>query len=119
VVLSCPPRTDVDPAPRGDGPLRALYQGAMGPGRPLEDLVIAARHAEGVELTARVPGAPPLEGVEQAEAVEPDRLVEAAAAFHVGRVVVLPVARIDARGVASRRFDYCKAGLAQALELPL
>ena len=112
VVLSCPPRTDVEPAPRGDGPLLALYQGAIGPGRPLEDLVVAARHAEEVELTARVPGAPPLEGVKPAEPVEPDRLVEAAAAFHVGIVINRPVTRNDELVLPNKLFEYLMAGLA-------
>ena len=112
VVLSCPPRTEVEPAPRGDGPLLALYQGAMGPGRPLEDLVVAARHAEGVELTARVPGAPDLPGVKRAEPVEPERLVEAAAAFHVGLVINRPVTRNDELVLPNKLFEYLMAGLA-------
>jgi glycogen synthase len=112
VVLSCPPRTEVEPAQRGNGPLRALYQGAMGPGRPLEDLVVAARHAEGVELTARIPGAPALAGVELVEPVEPDRLVEAAAAFHVGLLINRPVTRNDELVLPNKLFEYLMAGLA-------
>jgi glycogen synthase len=112
VVLSCPPRADVEPAPRGAGPLLALYQGAMGPGRRLEDLVVAARHADGVRLTARVPGAPDLDGVERAEPVEPDKLVEAAAAYHVGLVINRPVTRNDEFVLPNKLFEYLMAGLA-------
>jgi hypothetical protein len=112
VVLSCPPRTEVEPAPRGEGPLRALYQGAMGPGRPLEDLVVAAEHAEDVQLTARVPGAPELAGVEIAEPVEPERLVEAASDFHVGLVINRPVTRNDELVLPNKLFEYLMAGLA-------
>lgn len=112
VVLSCPPRTELEPAPRGNGPLLALYQGAMGPGRPLEDLVVAAEHAEGVKLTVRVPGAPRLPGVEMAEPVEADELVEAAAAFHVGLVINRPVTRNDELVLPNKLFEYLMAGLA-------
>lgn len=112
VVLSCPPRTEVEPAPRGDGPLLALYQGAMGPGRRLEDLVVAAKAAEGVELTARVPGAPRLEGVERAEPVDADKLVEEAAAYHVGLVINRPVTRNDELVLPNKLFEYLMAGLA-------
>ena len=112
VVLSCPPRTEIEPAPRGEGPLLALYQGAMGPGRRLDDLVVAARHCDGVRLTARVPGAPDLDGVERAEPVEPDKLVEAAAAFHVGLVINRPVTRNDELVLPNKLFEYLMAGLA-------
>jgi glycosyltransferase involved in cell wall biosynthesis len=112
VVLSCPPRTQVELAPRGEGPLLALYQGAMGPGRRLEDLAVAAAHADGVRLTARVPGAPDLDGVERAEPVEPDELVEAAAAYHVGLVINRPVTRNDELVLPNKLFEYLMAGLA-------
>jgi glycosyltransferase involved in cell wall biosynthesis len=112
VVLSCPPRSEVEPAARGDGPLLALYQGAIGPGRPLDDLVVAAEHAEGVQLTVRVPGAPPLPGVEMAQPVEPDELVDAAAAFHVGLVINRPVTRNDELVLPNKLFEYLMAGLA-------
>jgi len=112
VVLSCPPRTDVEPAPRGEGPLLALYQGAMGPGRPLEDLEVAARHGKGVRVIARVPGAPDLEGVERAEPVEPSELVLAAAQCHVGLVINRPVTRNDELVLPNKLFEYLMAGLA-------
>ena len=102
VVLSCPPRMDIEPAERGDGPLLALYQGAMGPGRPLEDLLVAAQHAD--------PAA--LKGIELAEPIDPDRLVEAAAPFHVGLVINRPVTRNDELVLPNKLFEYLMAGLA-------
>lgn len=124
VVLSCPPRTEVEPAPRGDGPLRAIYQGAMGPGRPLEDLLVAAEHAEGVRITIRVTNADLDElhrrvvqrGLEErleiAEPVAPDRLVEALAGFHVGLVINRPLTRNDELVYPNKLFEYLMAGLA-------
>jgi glycosyltransferase involved in cell wall biosynthesis len=116
VVLSCPPRSELVVAERGDGPLLALYQGAMGPGRPLEDLLVAAEHAEGVRLTVRVIGADPTAlddpRVEVAEPVAPERLVEAAAKFHVGLVINRPVTRNDELVLPNKLFEYLMAGLA-------
>ena len=124
VVLSCPPRAEVEPAPRGDGPLQAIYQGAMGPGRPLEDLLVAAEHAEGVRLTIRVANADLDElrrrvvergldeRVEIAEPVAPDRLVEALVGFHVGLVINRPLTRNDELVYPNKLFEYLMAGLA-------
>lgn len=124
VVLSCPPRTDVEPEPAGDGPLRAIYQGAMGPGRPLEDLLVAAEHAEAVRLTVRVANADLgelrrtvatrglEERVEIVEPVPPDRLVEALAGFHVGLVINRPLTRNDELVHPNKLFEYLMAGLA-------
>src|SRR5919202_1342231 len=121
VALNCPPRVEVDPAPRGDGPLRAIYQGAMGPGRPLEDLLVAAEHAPEVELTLRVAGADPdalraaarhLPNVVVAEPVPPDRLVEALAGFHVGLIINRPLTRNDELVFPNKLFEYLMAGLA-------
>ncbi|MDX6448182.1 MAG: hypothetical protein QOD08_645, partial [Gaiellaceae bacterium] len=48
VVLNCPPLVDVSVEPPAEGtPLGVVYQGAMGPGRPLEDLFVAAEYAPG------------------------------------------------------------------------
>ena len=121
VVLSCPPLTEVDPAPVGEGPLRAIYQGAMGPGRPLEDLLVAAARAPEVELTLRIAGADldalreaasALPNVQVAEPVAPDRLVEALAGFHVGLVINRPLTRNDELVFPNKLFEYLMAGLA-------
>lgn len=124
VALNCPPRVEVEPAPRGDGPLRAIYQGAMGPGRPLEDLLVAAEHAPEVELTLRVAGADPdalraaarhLPNVVVAEPVPPDRLVEELAGFHVGLIINRPLTRNDELVFPNKLFEYLMAGLAVAV----
>jgi glycogen synthase len=121
VALNCPPRVEVEPAPRGEGPLRAIYQGAMGPGRPLEDLLVAAEHAHEVELTLRVAGADPnelraaarhLPNVVVTEPVPPDRLVEALAGFHVGLIINRPLTRNDELVFPNKLFEYLMAGLA-------
>jgi glycosyltransferase involved in cell wall biosynthesis len=114
VVLSCPPRTEIEPAPRGEGPLRVLYQGAMGPGRRLDDLLVAAEHADGVRLTVRVRGAAGVAGagIELADPVAPDRLVEAAVGYHVGLVINRPVTRNDELVLPNKLFEYLMAGLA-------
>jgi glycogen synthase len=124
VALNCPPRVEVEPAPRGDGPLRAIYQGAMGPGRLLEDLLVAAEHAPEVELTLRVAGADPaalraatrhLPNVVVAEPAPPDRLVEALAGFHVGLIINRPLTRNDELVFPNKLFEYLMAGLAVAV----
>jgi glycosyltransferase involved in cell wall biosynthesis len=124
VVLNCPPVTAIDPAPATEGPLRAIYQGAMGPGRPLEDLLVAAEHADGVRLTIRVANADLDElrrtveerslgdRVEIADPVSPARLIEALAGFHVGLVINRPLTRNDELVFPNKLFEYLMAGLA-------
>jgi glycogen synthase len=125
VVLNCPPRTEVGEAPAStDDRLRAIYQGAMGPGRPLEDLLAAAATAEPVQLTIRLANADldalrgqvlgrGLEGrVEVVEPVPPDRLVEALAGFDVGLVINRPLTRNDELVFPNKLFEYFMAGLA-------
>ena len=124
VVLSAPARTEFEPAPRGDGPLRAIYQGAMGPGRPLGDLLVAAEHAPEVRFTLRVAGADPealreaaahLSNVEIVEPVAPDRLVEALRGHDVGLIINRPVTRNDELVFPNKLFEYLMAGLAVAV----
>jgi glycosyltransferase involved in cell wall biosynthesis len=123
VVLSCPPRVGVDPAPR-TGPLRAVYQGAMGPGRRLADLLDAAERADGTQLTIRVVNANLeelrkavaarglAERIDVTEPVSPDELVAALAEFHVGLVINRPVTRNDELVLPNKLFEYLMAGLA-------
>ena len=123
-VLNAPERDDTEPPPRADGPLRAIYQGAMGPGRPLEDLLVAAEHAPEVEFTLRVAGADPvalhqtaayLPNVEVVEPVPPDRLVEALRGYDLGLIVNRPVTRNDELVFPNKLFEYLMAGLAVAV----
>lgn len=122
--LNCPERSDVEPEPPRSGPLRAVYQGAMGPGRSLGDLLEAAAHAEGVELTLRVVGvdAKSLDAeiaarglddrVRLEPPVPPDRLVEALQGYDVGLVINRPVTRNDELVFPNKLFEYLMAGLA-------
>jgi glycosyltransferase involved in cell wall biosynthesis len=123
-VLNCPDRVELEPSPTGDGPLRAVYQGAMGVSRPLEDLLAAAEAADGVELAIRVTNADlgglraevsrrALDGrVVVAESVEPTELVQALAGFDVGLVINRPLTRNDELVFPNKLFEYLMAGLA-------
>jgi glycosyltransferase involved in cell wall biosynthesis len=126
VVLNCPPLVDVPVEPPADGaPLAVVYQGAMGPGRPLEDLLGAAEHAPGARLTLRIASADPvllrreverrgITNVEVVEPVPPDRLVEALAGFEVGIIINRPVTQNDELVLPNKLFEYLMAGLAVA-----
>ncbi len=125
VVLNCPERREQEPPPApDDGPLRVIYQAAMGPGRPLGDLLAAAAHARGVELTLRVIGADEdeLRGaisaagvgdrVRLAEPVPPGQLVEGLFGFHAGVIINRPATMTDELVVPNKLFEYMMAGLA-------
>ena len=126
VVLNCPPLVDVPVEAAADGtPLAVVYQGAMGPGRPLEDLLVAAEHAPGAHFTLRIASADPallrgeverrgLANVEVVDPVPPDRLVEALAGFEVGLVINRPVTQNDELVLPNKLFEYLMAGLAVA-----
>lgn len=129
VVLSSPERYEGElPERAGGGPLRAVYQGAMGPGRALDDLLEAASAAgEDVELTVRVAGADlvrlrsdvaarGLSGrVHVVDPVAPDRLVPALLGFDVGLVINRPVTANDEHVLPNKLFEYLMAGLAVAV----
>lgn len=122
--LNCPERSGSDPTFSGAGPLRAVYQGAMGPGRPLSDLLDAAAAAEDCELTLRVVGMDKAalaqeiarrglqERIRLADPVSPDRLVEALLEFDVGVIINRPVTRNDELVFPNKLFEYLMAGLA-------
>ena len=124
VVLNAPPREEVDEPRASDGPLRAVYQGAVAPGRPLEDLWAAVAASDGVELTVRVAGVDlvalrrevALRGLEErvrvAEPVPPDRLVAALAGHDVGVIFNRPRAGHFQVALPNRLFEYMMAGLA-------
>jgi glycogen synthase len=124
VVLNAPAREEVPAAARGDGPLRAVYQGALAPGRPLGDLFDAVESADAVELTIRVAGADGdelrrdvaargLDGrVHVAEPVPPERLVAALAGHDVGVIFNRPRSGHYDVALPNRLFEYMMAGLA-------
>jgi len=121
-ILNAPASFEVPmPTPR-DGPLRAVYQGAMGPGRTLDDLLDAAAAADGVQLTIRVANADldelrteaarrRLDNVSIVDPVSPTELVEALAGFDVGVIINRPVSRNDELVFPNKLFEYMMAGL--------
>jgi glycosyltransferase involved in cell wall biosynthesis len=124
VVLNAPALVSTPPPASAGKPLRAIYQGAMGPGRRLDDLLVAAEHAPGVALTLRIAGADrsSLEAevarrdlggrVEVTEPVAPDALVSALHGFEVGLVINRPVSTNDTLVFPNKLFEYMMAGLA-------
>jgi glycogen(starch) synthase len=125
VVLSCPARWDGTVGTTHGPPLRAVYQGAMGPGRSLDDLLEAAQAITAdIELTVRVAGADiaalraevarrGLDGrVHISDPVAPDALVPALVEFDVGLVINRPVTPNDEHVLPNKLFEYLMAGLA-------
>ena len=124
VVLNCPNARNVpDPAP-SSGPLRAIYQGAMGPGRYIEDLLAAASEMGNTKLTLRIAGADLDlmrkdvldrglgDRVEVVPPVAPNVLVESLAGFEVGLIINRPVTLNDELVLPNKLFEYLMAGLA-------
>jgi glycosyltransferase involved in cell wall biosynthesis len=123
-VLNCPERTDVATFPEPGSPLRAIYQGAIGHGRYLDDLLDAAGLMKGVRMTVRVVGVDVSElhrevehrglryCVEVADAVDPGELVQALAGFDVGLMVNRPDSLNDELALPNKVFEYLMAGLA-------
>lgn len=125
VVLNAPELDEREPPEaQAKGPLRVIYQGAFGTGRPLEDLLDAIRLAPGVALTLRVPRADPaalrdalsqwnLDGrVDVAEPLPPDELIPALHPFEVGVVFDRPLTMSAELSLPNKLFEYLMAGLA-------
>ncbi len=125
VVLSCPSLVPLEePAPREGGPLRAIYQSSVGPGRFHEDVLLAAEHADGALISIRMAGIDVAglravvsvrglgERVEVLEPAPPDRLVEALHGFEVGLIINRPVTANDELTLPNKVFEYMMAGLA-------
>jgi glycosyltransferase involved in cell wall biosynthesis len=118
VVHNAPARTDVRSVGGRNGPLRAIYQGGLGPGRGLDDLVAAAR-AEGVQLAIRIRMVEPDalrstvdDRVRVLDPVTPDQAVAALANFDVGVIFDRPQSRNSDLSVPNKLFEYLMAGLA-------
>jgi glycogen(starch) synthase len=124
VVLNAPeldPREPPEVEP--GGPLRAVYQGAFGTGRPLEDLLEAVRLAPDVLLTLRVNRAA-RERLQRAlpddvrprvdvrEPVSPGDVISALHGHHVGVLFDRPVTRNAELSAPNKLFEYLMAGLA-------
>jgi len=117
VVLNAPDREEFE-LRAFDGPLRAVYQGGLGPGRDFADLV-ALSGARGVELTARILYADPaalraVAGGELriAEPVPQEHAVAALRDFEVGVVFDRPQSRNSELSLPNKLFEYLMGGLA-------
>ena len=123
-VLSCPKLLETREQGQTSAVLRVVYQGAMGPGRQLNDLIETADQAVGVHLTIRVVGADVAALIDAIERrlladrvtvlppVSSDALVEALAEFDVGLIINRPVTRNDELVLPNKLFEYMMAGLA-------
>jgi glycosyltransferase involved in cell wall biosynthesis len=123
VVVNAPHREE-RPFTRFDaGPLRVVYQGRLGPGRPLEDLLEGAK-ADGVELSVRIPLIDPqalrdtvaakgLDGrVRVRDPVAPEQVLDALSEFEVGVLFDRPQSRNSELSFPNKLFEYLMAGLA-------
>ncbi len=122
VVPNAPARAEITAREPSSGPLRVVYQGGLGPGRSLDDLLQAA--VDGVELTIRIRMARPDDlrkaiaarglgdRVRVAEPVEPADVLEALAGFDVGLIFDRPTTRNSALSTPNKFFEYLMAGLA-------
>jgi glycogen(starch) synthase len=124
VVLNCPFTTSCAAPARTSTPLRAVYQGALGHGRSLPDLLDAAAKTTAVSFSLRVVGVDPaalraeverhgLDGrVAVLDPVDPATLVAALTEFDVGVIVTRPLTRNDELAAPNKLFEYMMAGLA-------
>jgi glycogen(starch) synthase len=124
VVLNAPQRTEVPDIAAGNGPVRVVYQGAMGASRPLADLLDALERAAEAQLTIRVAHADVdalraevarrgLAGrAEVVDPVPPTELVRALVGHDVGVVLNRPLTRNDELVFPNKLFEYMMAGLA-------
>ena len=123
VVVNAPRRADIIPRPANGGPLRAVYQGRLGPGRDLGDL-LAAAGADGVELSLRIPLADVdalratvaqrglADRVRVLDPVDPADVLDALLEFEVGILFDRPQTRNGELSMPNKLFEYLMAGLA-------
>jgi glycogen synthase len=123
VVVNAPWRVELEPGRSDSGPLRAVYQGRLGPGRDLDDL-LAATHAADVELSLRIPLADPnrlratvaerglADRVRVLEPVDPPHVLPALLEFEVGILFDRPMTRNGELSMPNKLFEYLMAGLA-------
>lgn len=123
VVTNAPPRAEIAPIGSSRGPLRAVYQGGLGPGRGLDDLLTAAG-AKDVLLTIRIRMADPdalrqivaarglSDRVRVLDPVPPAEVLEALGEFEVGVIFDRPQSRNSDLSLPNKFFEYLMAGLA-------
>jgi glycosyltransferase involved in cell wall biosynthesis len=123
VVLNAPELDPRDPPEPDPGAFRAVYQGAFGTGRPLEDLIGAIRLAPSVRLTLRVnrSARKVLERelpddvagrIDVRDPVPPDGVATALHGHHVGLLFDRPLTRNAELSAPNKLFEYLMAGLA-------
>jgi glycosyltransferase involved in cell wall biosynthesis len=124
IVLNAPELDDAPaPEPSAPPPLRAVYQGAFGTGRPLDDLGAAIRLAPSVRLTLRVNRstrevlrrqlpADVADRIQVEEPVAPDGVILALRGHHVGVLFDRPLTRNAELSSPNKLFEYLMAGLA-------
>jgi glycosyltransferase involved in cell wall biosynthesis len=123
VVLNAPELDEREPPQPEPGALRAVYQGAFGTGRPLEDLLDAIRRAPSVQLTLRVNRSSrdallavlPAELADRIavrDPVPPADVVTALHGHHVGLLFDRPLTRNAELSAPNKLFEYLMAGLA-------
>src|SRR5439155_2614816 len=123
VVLNAPELDEREPTEPPPGLMRAIYQGAFGTGRPLEDLLAAIRLAPSVQLTLRVNRstreslqrevpADLAERITVEEPVPPERVIDGLQGQHVGVLFDRPLTRNAELSLPNKLFEYLGAGLA-------
>jgi glycogen(starch) synthase len=125
VVVNAPELVEREAGePPAAGPLRAIYQGAFGTGRTLDDLAAAIRLAPSVAFAVRVPRADPAalraelarrrldDRVEVLPPLGPHELASALDGFDLGLVFDRPVTRNAELAAPNKLFEYLMAGLA-------
>lgn len=123
VVSNAPAVAEIRPLAVSEGPVRAVYQGGLGPGRGLDDL-LAAADAREVELAIRIRMADPgvlrravaerglAERVRVLDPVPPSEVLDALAGFDVGVIFDRPQSRNSDLSLPNKFFEYLMAGLA-------
>ncbi len=125
VVLNCPSLANIPrpSAPDVESPLpvRAVYQGMLGPGRELTDLLAIIAATPDVFFTLRIPGVDPqqlssavgaLPNISIAAPVAPNEVIQAIEGEQVGLIFDQPVTRNGEVTLPNKLFEYLAAGLA-------
>ncbi|MDQ5820803.1 MAG: glycosyltransferase, partial [Actinomycetota bacterium] len=125
VVLNAPELDPREPLERAEAThLAAVYQGALGPGRPLSDLLDALEAAPSVRLGLRVVRFDARDLAARAEArglgdrvdvlepLPPHRIADGLRDFEVGLIFDRPLTRNAELSLPNKLFEYLMAGLA-------
>jgi glycosyltransferase involved in cell wall biosynthesis len=124
VVLNAPPVSRRGtPEPPPIPPLRVIYQGALGPARPLDDLIAAMSFAPSAVLSLRI-NRSVVAAIERAipddlharvqvlDPVDPSDVFDGLSGHHVGVLFDRPLTRNAELSSPNKLFEYLMAGLA-------